>query len=511
MLYESSSLDSISGFAMIVGLKVIGTSSEHYTTGIFWNVYSSFWHISNFRRTLFLNWCALQTRKFAEYTVRWTQVIGGAIRKISFLLERRLCQSFVHPRRPTGPIFRATSMSGRCISRSVIFEKISAAHLKGAPGYLLGWSAVLRKVLKILTRHGIPRLEQCCPHSGILTSLALASNGTVLMDSRDNVILFWLPGSGIIRNKSWLLKFHMAHAWCVKFLMVRRWSIQLFDHLITHEISMFTSSFWSILISMFWTLLVFIQIRYQFWQSPLCNVYRLWQPDELHQLLLGIDKDLLHWLLKYLKARNLKDQFDNRFTSVPQYPGLQCFSKPFDSMKSGSWQGKDIQGMIRTLAVNCAPILDCSRDSGKTAAETASNKMVIGAVLALCEFSLLVSQQNHSDLLFAALDDALKPFYKKKGAFWDQTMSKSAKGKVDELLAWESHELWEQKFHKIRAAMEVQLYGAGKVTTSKWRQFQLRLNRARQAATIWSDADQQRAIERLERKTHQVTSAKPKL
>jgi hypothetical protein len=54
-----------------------------------------------------------------------------------------------------------------------------------------------------------------------------------------------------------------------------------------------------------------------FWQYPLFNVYQLWQPDELHHLLLGLVKDLLHWMLKYLKARNLKDQLDNRFTSVP--------------------------------------------------------------------------------------------------------------------------------------------------------------------------------------------------
>jgi len=58
-------------------------------------------------------------------------------------------------------------------------------------------------------------------------------------------------------------------------------------------------------------------IRNQFWQYPLCNVYRLWQPDELHQLLLGLVKDLLRWLLKCLKARDVKDQYDNRFTSVP--------------------------------------------------------------------------------------------------------------------------------------------------------------------------------------------------
>jgi len=93
-------------------------------------------------------------------------------------------------------------------------------------------------------------------------------------------------------------------------------------------------------------------IRNQFWQYPLYNLYRLWQPDELHQLLLGLVKDLLYWLLKYLKARNIKDQFDNRFTLVPSYLGLQCFSKPFGSMKSRSWQGKEIWGMIRTLAVN---------------------------------------------------------------------------------------------------------------------------------------------------------------
>jgi hypothetical protein len=32
----------------------------------------------------------------------------------------------------------------------------------------------------------------------------------------------------------------------------------------------------------------------QFWQFLLCNVYQLWQPDELYQLLLGLVKDLLH-------------------------------------------------------------------------------------------------------------------------------------------------------------------------------------------------------------------------
>jgi len=90
-------------------------------------------------------------------------------------------------------------------------------------------------------------------------------------------------------------------------------------------------------------------------------------------------------------------------------------------------------------------------------------------------------------------------------------MSKSGKAQVDELLARESHHLEEQKIHKIRAAMEVQLYRAEKVTTSNSRQFQVHLNRARQAATIWFYAARQRAIERSECKTNQVLPAKCKL
>ena len=78
----------------------------------------------------------------------------------------------------------------------------------------------------------------------------------------------------------------------------------------------------------------------------------------------------------------------------------------------------------------------------------------------LCEFSLHVSLQNHSDLSLKALDDALKRFYQKKGIFQEQKMSNSAKAKVDALLTTESHQLHDQRIHKIPAAMEAFVYGA---------------------------------------------------
>lgn len=75
-----------------------------------------------------------------------------------------------------------------------------------------------------------------------------------------------------------------------------------------------------------------------------------------------------------------------------------------------SWQEIEIEGIIRTLAVNYSPILIDWNDDGKCVVETASDGMVIGAVQAFCAFSLLVSQQNHSDLFLQAQANPLKQF-----------------------------------------------------------------------------------------------------
>jgi len=86
-------------------------------------------------------------------------------------------------------------------------------------------------------------------------------------------------------------------------------------------------------------------------------------------------------------------------------------------MKSSSWQGNDLWGMIRTPAVNCATIPDCSKDYRITVVDTTSDEMGMGAVRALCEFSVLVCQQNHSNLTLPALDNALKQFHNRSVIF----------------------------------------------------------------------------------------------
>jgi len=84
--------------------------------------------------------------RVVKSTARWTQTIGGGIHRINFLLERRLCQSYLHQGRLAWPIFGVTRMPGHFHSLLVIFETISGAHLKDAPGFMLGWSHLARQV-----------------------------------------------------------------------------------------------------------------------------------------------------------------------------------------------------------------------------------------------------------------------------------------------------------------------------------------------------------------------------
>jgi hypothetical protein len=73
--------------------------------------------------------------------------------------------------------------------------------------------------------------------------------------------------------------------------------------------------------------------------------------------------------------------------------------------------------------------------------------------------------------------------------FQEWILLKSVKAKVDDLVGRKSYQLHEQKIHEIHAAMEALVYGAEKVSTTKLRQFQVRLNRAQQVAFTWSDTD----------------------
>jgi hypothetical protein len=95
------------------------------------------------------------------------------------------------------------------------------------------------------------------------------------------------------------------------------------------------------------------------WNYLLCNVYSLWNPDELHIFYIGLVKTILSdWLLPFLSVYQLRKRFNYRFISVPKYPNLHQFKRFFDEVNSSSWQGKELRSMVHFLLIITAPILE---------------------------------------------------------------------------------------------------------------------------------------------------------
>ena len=241
-----------------------------------------------------------------------------------------------------------------------------------------------------------------------------------------------------------------------------------------------------------------------FWDYPLCDVYRLWQPDTLHQLYLGIVKDLFQWVTGYMKIRGMKEEFDARFTSVPHYPNMLRFNKPFDALKNGTWQGKEIREMLRSLGAVCAPLLS-SDAPGKTSTERASDIEVMKTIRALVEFTLLSRQRAHSRISLKHLQESLERFYRCKVVFAPQRASSARKARLEKDFSIQATEAKKEAMNKFESSLQSRVY---KATAAQQRVFQVRLKEELEVLRIWSEPDKAFAERELDRSIFGATEMK---
>ena len=241
-----------------------------------------------------------------------------------------------------------------------------------------------------------------------------------------------------------------------------------------------------------------------FWDYPLCDVYRLWQPDTLHQLYLGIVKDLFEWVTEYMKIRGTKAEFDARFTSVPHYPKMLRFSKPFDALKNGTWQGKEIREMLRYLGAVCAPLLSSDAPE-KTPSERASDVEVMKTIRALVEFTLLSRQRAHSSISLRYLQEALERFYLCKVVFSPQRATAARKARLERDYITQATKAKEEAMEKFEASLQSEIYGAA---VAQRRIFRERLKEELEELSIWSAPHKAIAEQELDRSIFGATELK---
>jgi len=214
------------------------------------------------------------------------------------------------------------------------------------------------------------------------------------MDSTDNVTLCWLPGSGIIQDKRWLLKSHMALTKYVNYVHLHGKGIQLFEQSMSHEFNRCSQPSLGTWMLMLWSLLVLAQFATIF-------------GNMLSALSIGIVSLIncisccLVWLrtywIGYSNTWELEIYTINATVDPHQYLDIRVSNDAItQSMHSKPATTKVIPRMIRTLAVKYAPIHFFSKNNRNIATTAALDVMVVGTVCVFCEFSLLVSGLIHS-------------------------------------------------------------------------------------------------------------------
>lgn len=142
-----------------------------------------------------------------------------------------------------------------------------------------------------------------------------------------------------------------------------------------------------------------------FWALlPHTNIFAAITPDILHQLHIGlVGEHLFTWLFKAVKAAKIPaNKLDDRFTAIPEYPGLRCFR---DGMLAVSqWTGKE-HCKMGCILIGCLIGLVDDR--------------VIKASIAILDIVQFMRYKSHDDTTLNLLQDAIDWFHENKEVFID--------------------------------------------------------------------------------------------
>ena len=182
-------------------------------------------------------------------------------------------------------------------------------------------------------------------------------------------------------------------------------------------------------------------------------------------------KDQFEWVTEYMKIRSMKAEFDDRFMSVPHYPKMLHFSKTFDALKNGTWQGKEIPEMLKYLGAICAPLLSSDAPE-KTPSKRVSDVEIMKTIRALVAFTLLSHQRAQSSISLRYLEQALERFYRLKVVFSPQRATAARKPRLERDYITQATKAKEEAMENFVASLQSEIY---RVTVAQRRTVQKRL------------------------------------
>jgi hypothetical protein len=146
-------------------------------------------------------------------------------------------------------------------------------------------------------------------------------------------------------------------------------------------------------------------VYHPFWESlPFTNVFISITPDILHQLLQGVLKNLIIWLILAFGPTEI----DARCRRLPPNHHIHLFAKGISSLSRIT--GKEHKNMSRLLL---GLILDLPLPGGQV------SPRLVTAVCALLDFLFLAQFPSHTSSTLARLEESLARFHDNKDIFID--------------------------------------------------------------------------------------------
>ena len=146
-------------------------------------------------------------------------------------------------------------------------------------------------------------------------------------------------------------------------------------------------------------------VFHPFWESlPLANIFISITPDVLHQLLQGVLKHMITWLISTFGAAEI----DARCRSLPPNHHISVFAKGISGLSRIT--GKEHKNMSRILL---GLVMDLPVPDGQV------SPRILAVVRALLEFLYLAQLPAHSSTSLARLEDAVSRYHSNKDIFID--------------------------------------------------------------------------------------------
>jgi len=148
-------------------------------------------------------------------------------------------------------------------------------------------------------------------------------------------------------------------------------------------------------------------VYHPFWRSlPFVDIYRSITPDILHQLLQGIVRHLVTWLISSTVFG--RKEIDARCRVLPQNHSVAVFPKGFTTLSHAS--GKEHKDMCRVLL---GLIIGLPLPGGQLPSR------VVKAVRAILDFVYLAQFPSHTTDTLRCLQESLSSFHDNKAVFVD--------------------------------------------------------------------------------------------